>query len=211
MGLYRQRIMSLHEIDRFVRLPTELLEALLQVPLSGAQWRILFWVIRQTYGWNRNRTPFSWYRIAKELALDRGGVSRAGHKLLRKKFLSLEDNRLRVERDTTRWQTSRLPPRRGEASLVAMTDVDADKRHRKAMSGIIGSDDNDHLKRCPESSLFRRAKDSSKDKSKIYKDKPLQKYDDARHRLSATSNNKRPPLAGAAAPVPGKYDSISNN
>src|SRR5258708_35338756 len=103
-------VMNSKETDRFVRLPTEVLEALLHVPLSGAQWRILFWVIRQTYGWNRNRTPFSWYRISKELSLDRGGVVRAGHKLLRKKFLSLEDNQLGVERDTTQWQTWVLAP-----------------------------------------------------------------------------------------------------
>ena len=68
--------------DRFVRLPTELLGALLHARLSGTQWRILLWVIRHTYGWNRSTTAFSWYQIAKELSLDRGGVFRAGKRLL---------------------------------------------------------------------------------------------------------------------------------
>ncbi len=203
--------MNSKEIDRFVRVPTGLLDALLRVQLSGSQWRVLFWVIRQTYGWNRNQTSFSWYRIAKELALDRGGVTRAGHKLLREKLLSLEDNQLRIERDTTRWQNPPLAPDQREPNRRVMTTVNADKCHRKAMTGIIANDDKDHLKRCLPSPLCRGAKDSSKDKSKIYKNRQSQKDDDARHRMTATANVERQLLAGAAAPVPGKYDSISKN
>jgi phage replication O-like protein O len=200
--------MNSREIDRFVRLPTELLEALLKVPLSGAQWRILFWVIRQTYGWNRDQTPFSWYRIAKELGLDRGGVARGGHKLLCEKLLILEDDQLHVERDTNRWNGFRLAPSEGEVKPVAMMDVDADKHHRKAMTGIIGSDDKDRLKRCLESTLFRRAKDSSKDRLKTYNDSG---EPEVRRHTIGIGNSEVRHLAGAAKPIPGKYDRLSED
>ena len=211
VGLYQQTTMNSQETERFVRLPTELLEALLLVPLSGTQWRILFWVIRHTYGWNREQIPFSWYRIGKALTLDRSGVTRAGGKLLREKLLSRQGNQLRVERDITHWLNSQLAPQKEEARRAMMTDVHADKCHRKAMTGIIGSDDKDQLKRGPGSTLFRRAKDSSKDKSKIYKDRTSQNHADNRHRLTSSGDTERQLLAGTATPVPGKYDSISEN
>jgi phage replication O-like protein O len=88
--------------ERFVRVPTHLLEALLRARLSAAQWGIVLWVIRQTLGWNRNTVPFSWYRMAIELAMDRGGVVRAGHRLLCSRILHLEKDEIGIQR--CRWQ-----------------------------------------------------------------------------------------------------------
>jgi hypothetical protein len=65
-------------------------------------------------------------------------------------------------------------------------------------------------KRCQESSVFRRAKDRSKDKSKTYKDR-ISKTADGSHRLAALESTGRQVLAGSAEPVPGKYDGISEN
>ena len=93
--------MAIAPSERFVRLPTPLLEALLGVRLNGTQWRVLLWMIRKTLGWNRNTTSFSWYQIASDLAMDRGGVVRAGHKLLGTGILYSEDCRLGIQRDST--------------------------------------------------------------------------------------------------------------
>lgn len=190
---------------RFVRVPTELLEALLQTPLNGTQWRIVFWVIRHTFGWNRDMTPFSWYQIARDLALDRGGVVRAGNRLIQFRILSAMRNQVGIQRDPAQWQRVRLEPQ-GQG---AMTDVSADECHRKAMTGIIESDDDRHRKRCQESSLFRRAKDRCKDRLKTYKDKHSQNPDDTHPGPTAAKSAGRRPLAGAARPIPGKYDRIS--
>src|ERR1700685_3720438 len=70
------------QFQSFVRLSNDLLEALLRARLNGTQWRILRGVIRQTYGWNRRSTPFTWYKLAKQLCLDRAAVYRAGQALL---------------------------------------------------------------------------------------------------------------------------------
>ncbi len=190
--------------DRFVRLPTELLESLLQVRLSGLQWRILFWVVRQTYGWNRNTAPFSWYRIATDLGINRGGVVRAGNRLLRCGILDLEAGHIGIRQDRTQWGSSRLTPRE------AMPDGIGDKRHLKAMPGDIATGDDWHRKRCQEASFLRRAKDSSKDRLKTYKDKRAHKTDDGRQRFQNGALSEHPP-AGAARPIPGKYDSLSQN
>jgi len=193
--------------DRFVRVPTELLEALLETPLNGTQWRILFWIIRHTLGWNRSMTSFSWYRIARELALDRGGVVRAGTRLIQSGILAVVGDQVGVQQDHSRWPTLRLAPRDGKA----MTDISADTRHRKALTGVPQSADDSHRKRCQESSLFRRAKDRCKDNLKTYKDRPSQKPDDAHRGASTDTSVERRLLAGAAKPIPGKYDRLSQN
>src|SRR5882672_6073138 len=96
------------QTERFVRLPTALLEALVRVRLSGSQWRIVLWVIRQTLGWNRSTTAFSWYRIARDLALDRGGLLRAGRMLLRSGILYSGGGQLGIQEDSTLWQYPRM-------------------------------------------------------------------------------------------------------
>jgi len=186
--------------DRFVRVPTDLFETLLRTRLSGTQWRIVFWVIRRTLGWNRETTPFSWYRMAAELAMDRGGVVRAGHHLLHTGILHLIRDEIGIR------PVEKLPPDSTPASPKrAMTKVSADRRQRKPMTVVIATDDKSQRKRCQESSLFRRAKDSSKDKLKT-KRKAIQIADSARqaslHRACIVSTS------GAAQPIPGKYDNL---
>ena len=192
--------------DRFVRVPTQLLDALLHTPMNGTQWRILFWVIRRTLGWNRDLTPFSWYQIARDLGLDRGGVVRTGNRLTQAGVLSVVGNQIGVGQDPALWQRSRLAPQGG-----VMTDVSADDCHRKAMTEIIENADTRHRRRRRESSLFRRAKDSkdSKDRLKTYKDTHSQTPADAHHDPATTQDVERRLLPGAAKPIPGKYERIS--
>jgi phage replication O-like protein O len=122
--------------DPFVRFPTTLLEKLVNTPLNGTQWRILLWVIRQTYGWHRTNCRFTWYRIAKDLSMDRGGVLRAGTRLLKAGILTVEDDHIGI----------------------------VDTCHREAMTNDIACADNCHRERCLQSALLRRAKDSRKER-----------------------------------------------
>jgi phage replication O-like protein O len=140
--------------DRFLRVPNAFFDALLALRLSGTEWRILLWVIRQTLGWNRTSAPFSWYRMAQDLQADRGGVVRAGHRLMRAGLIVVEANEIRIQQDAALWCA--LATSHGQA----LTNVSADQCPRKAMTGISASDDDRHRKRGPASSVFRRAKDS---------------------------------------------------
>lgn len=155
--------------DRFVRLPTALLEELLRLPLSGTEWSILLWVVRNTHGWNRTYAAFSWYRVAKDLALDRAGAYRRGQKLSRAGVLAIEGSRISIEEDPDRWN---LPRRPGRAMAQTMTPGNVDARHR--MDG-------------QPSAVCRAAKDRTKERTYRY----------ARNAKTT---------AGAAQPVPGKYD-----
>lgn len=151
--------MSMAQLDRFVRIPTELLEALLHARLNGTQCRILLWVIRHTYGWHRRTVVFSWYQIAKALSLDRGGVVRAGNALLQAGILQARDGWLGIQTDRGQWDRGILPPS-DDVSQLWISGIEA-------MTKIIATDDARHRKRCQESSLFRRAKDSSKDRKTV--------------------------------------------
>jgi phage replication O-like protein O len=192
--------------ERFVRFPTMFLEALLQAPLSGTQWRILGWTVRRTWGWNRESTSFSWYRLARDLSLDRAGVARAGRRLLSSGILSEERGKLRAQPDPTHWR-----PLRKAVHGSAATGVNADENHAKPTTGVAIGGDGDPRNGCQESSLFRRAKDSIQDKSKTSKESHPCKSDADRDRFRTSNNTQRPHLAGAAVPIPGKYDRLSQN
>jgi DNA-directed RNA polymerase specialized sigma24 family protein len=81
-----------------VVLPTRLLGPFARNRLSGTQWRILLWVIREISRRKQGTTPFTWSRIAKELFLDRGDAHRAGRTLVRAKILFTANRRIGLRR-----------------------------------------------------------------------------------------------------------------
>ncbi len=153
--------------DKFVRLSTELFEAILRAKFTGVQLHIVLWVVRNTYGWNRKLAAFSWYRVAKDLSLDRGGVVREGNRLLQKQVLYLSNRQIGVQKDYEKWnQTKVSSDSTDDARQLWMTGVSAEPAHRPAMTGIIATHDSSHRKSGQESSLLRRAIDNSKDSTK---------------------------------------------
>lgn len=174
----------------FIRVPTPLFETLLRLSLSGTQWRILLWTIRKTLGWNRATTRFSWYRIAKELSMDRSGVVRAGNHLVNEQVLIIENGRLGIRLEVFGWDEWCLG--KSEDLGPRVTTI---------------RDDGWHRNRGRQASLSRRAKDSSKDFESL--NKHINNVVDVRsednlQRISATARNQHP--AGAALPIPTKYD-----
>jgi phage replication O-like protein O len=89
--------------DRFVRIPSELLEVLFRAHFSGLQFRIVLWVTRNTFGWNRSSAPFTWYRLAKDLNANRGTVFRAGMRLAERRVIRCASRRVGVEPDLASW------------------------------------------------------------------------------------------------------------
>jgi phage replication O-like protein O len=142
--------------ERFVQVPTRVLEGLLRQPLSGTQCRIILWVLRQTYGWHRQTTRFTWYGIARQLSMDRPGVARAGRSLIDAKLLQVDADRICVGDDNNQ--------------MSGVTTFTRDKQHPNERR---------------TSPFLRQAKDSSKERIR----------------------NSHP--AGAAKPISGKYDRLS--
>jgi len=163
----------------FVRIPSGLYDYLLAKRFTASEIRILLWVVRKTFGWNRDTTLFTWYQIAKDLDLDRAGVLRAGKALVAQGVLSTNQGRIGLK---------------GAQSPDATPDFDAGDGSHPVPSG---SGDDDQRNRRQESPVFRRAIDSSKDKHHIWSPSSLPRNPTPLH------------PAGAAQPVAGKYDDIS--
>ena len=195
--------------DRFVRLSTELLEALVSSRLTGVELRIILWVIRHTAGWNRNVTPFTWYRIAKRLGGSRAVVWRAGRNLVKANILFLENRQLGIHKDF-QWRLPRLTPTGDAAQQLWMPGMDVAWEQRRPLPGSNASVAAGQRTRCMEATLFRRAKDSSKDRLKTYK-KPGPLSDASRQRFQNGAFNEQRHPAGAARPIPRKYDSLSED
>ena len=154
--------MEVPQHERFVRFPTALLDALLRAPLTGSQLRIFLWVIRKTIGWGQPWTPFSWCRLAKDLGLDRTAVYRSGQNLLRAKILLQYDNRIGVQADSGAWLI-RSRTRHNRVNQLWLPAIDVVPQQPKLMSGNNGIVVPQQPFCCPATTLFRRAKESSKE------------------------------------------------
>jgi phage replication O-like protein O len=191
--------------DSFVRIPTSLLVALMRSRLSGCQWRVLLWVIRNTYGWNRPWATFTWYRLAKTLDMNRSCALRAGKTLLAAKILGVQSGQVGIQVDSGLWDKRILVPQIDASRQLLMPGIDGASKQRKPMPPSNECGPAKQPRRCQGATLFRRAKDSSKDRLKTYKDRREYKTDDARQRQKGALGE--PPAS--AAPIPGKYERLS--
>jgi phage replication O-like protein O len=200
--------MTFSHLDRFVRLPTELLEALLSSRLTGVELRIILWVIRNTAGWNRTLTPFSWYMIAKKIGGDRAVVWRAGRTLLQAHVLLLEDGQLGINREAAQWRVVRLTPASDAARQLWMPMGDVAQEQRRPLPTSNAAVAAGQRIRCLEATVYRRAKDRCKDRLKTYiKTGAANDASAQRFRDGAISEHRHP--AGAARPIPSKYGRVS--
>jgi phage replication O-like protein O len=182
----------------------------LRARLSGGQWRILLWAVRATYGWNRQWTPFTWYRIAKETRQDRAATYRAGTALLRARVLVQHEAQISVQQDGGAWD-SRIPAARtDDAQQLRMPGTKVAKEQRFPLPASNAAVALKQPMRCREATVLHRAKDSSKDRVKTYRDR-LGHAGRAPHGRGGREDTERPHWAGAAKPIPGKYDSLSQN
>jgi phage replication O-like protein O len=178
----------------FVRLSNQLLGGLLVAPLTAVQLRVALWVLRQTVGWNRPLTKFTWYGIAKDLCLDRAGVLRAGRTLLDGQLLYAESGRIGIEPNPVRWNIRRR---------LRVTGITDDVRPRFTMTRNSEPDVPGQPPRGPGAPLCRRAIDTPKHQKPIHQDRQrgAQKRNFRGWRISA----------GAAEPIPNKYERLSED
>lgn len=75
--------------DGFIRIATEIWEALGQYRLSGEEWLVLNCILRKTYGWHKKKDKISFSQFAKYTGLKRQNVLRALKKLSSKKIIAV--------------------------------------------------------------------------------------------------------------------------
>ncbi len=78
--------------DQFVRLSTELLEAMSQADMSGSEFRVFLAVIRKTYGHQKKTDQISISQLSEATGLSRRGVCKATTSLVNKMALGREQN-----------------------------------------------------------------------------------------------------------------------
>lgn len=140
----------------FVRLPNDLLEELLTRRLTAVQLRLIFWVLRNTVGWNRAVTTFSWYRIAKGTGLDRTGLLRAGRTLQSANILTIDREKIGLVLDPRQWKP--------EAAIDHSVSMDM----HEAIHPKMKMEEAAHLTSRPPSSSDRRLKDSRDRKTETH-------------------------------------------
>ena len=82
--------------DGFIRLSTEVVEALAKQRVSGEEMQCLWVIIRKTYGWNKKEDWISLSQFAELTGINKGNVRRALCKLIDKNMVVKKDYAFRV-------------------------------------------------------------------------------------------------------------------
>ena len=78
--------------DGHIDVANELAEAFFNLQLSGNQWRILWVIFRQTYGWKKKTDRISITFFQKKTRLDRRNIVRALNAMVERKIVVKNDN-----------------------------------------------------------------------------------------------------------------------
>ena len=90
--------------DGYTKIANELLEALSRSNLSPYESRVLWFVIRQTYGWKKKTDLISLSQIVKGTGIEKGNTSRALKSLiLRQIVVRLDNKQLGFNKDYDSW------------------------------------------------------------------------------------------------------------
>lgn len=94
--------------DGYTRVANELAEAIFRFPFSGQEFRVVFWVLRNIYGWKgRKQTlPISVRSLAKEISMPPATASWVMRGLgVRGVIMRLESGSLRLNKNYEEWLT----------------------------------------------------------------------------------------------------------
>lgn len=113
----------------YTAIANELIEAFMRLNLSQHSWRILFCVIRYSYGWNKKSASLTCTQISRLTGIDVRLVPRTLRNLLGKNVIVREKNSFKLQKDYSRWLSSAVM----KVSSVQMSSV--------VMKNIISSDE----------------------------------------------------------------------
>lgn len=89
--------------DGHTDIANELLEAFSRVNLSPYEWRVVFCILRKTYGWHRKADRIALSQIGDMTRLLKPHVCRAKQRLLKKCILIEQDGKLGLQKDYEQW------------------------------------------------------------------------------------------------------------
>ena len=121
--------------DRFARFPVALLEALIQARLSAIQARVIYWVIRHTFGWHKQWAPYTWYRISEDMGAARSAVYRAGRRLIQAGVLAEHQGQLAVQMHLAVWNRKLFEKSAADKHLWITSNSTNDQNHEALLPG----------------------------------------------------------------------------
>ncbi|MBT9132974.1 MAG: hypothetical protein DDT33_01505 [Firmicutes bacterium] len=94
----------------YTKLANELIEAFCRINLSSYESRILWCIIRKTYGWKKKVDRLSNSQIVQATGISKGHVSRALKSLRAKNIVTCSGNKqIGIQKDYSLWQIQKLP------------------------------------------------------------------------------------------------------
>jgi phage replication O-like protein O len=90
--------------DGFTRIAHEILEALSKVNLSPYESRIMWCILRKTYGHHKKTDRIALSQISEATGLDRGNASRALRSLKKRNIIASEGHQIGLQKDHEKWR-----------------------------------------------------------------------------------------------------------
>jgi len=146
----------------YTAIANELIEAFMRLNLSCYEWRILFCIIRFSYGWNKKTAQLTCTQLSKLTGIDVRLIPRALKSLQKKNIIIRDKNTLQLQKDYHKWTSSIKM-----SSLQMKNFISTDENPSSLqMKNFISTDEKNSSKYYSANDL-REAKDIYKD---IYKD-----------------------------------------
>ena len=89
--------------DGYTRIANVILEGLCRINLTSYQTRVLFYIFRKTYGYNKKEDWISVNQIAKATRIRQTHVSRAKKELLLRKIITSNGTKIAFQKNSTMW------------------------------------------------------------------------------------------------------------
>jgi phage replication O-like protein O len=94
-----------HLEDNFTQVPNDILDALARTDLSQNESKIVFLVIRKTFGWHKKTDWISLSQIEEGTGIAKPNICRSLRALKRKGIIVRQDHRhIGLQSDYTKWQ-----------------------------------------------------------------------------------------------------------
>ena len=105
--------------DCFTKIPNKILEALSQTKLTSYEYRVLLFIIRKTYGWNKETDWIALSQFYESTGILKPNISRTLKKLERRNIIIRGDRKhIGLQKDYRRWKQE---PQRLRNSRVTVT------------------------------------------------------------------------------------------
>jgi phage replication O-like protein O len=194
----------------------ELAEAFFNLQVSGRQWRLIWVILRKTYGWKKKEDRISVSFFEKKTGLDRWNIHRELKKLIARKIIFKNDNGFiasyGLQKDYSKWITETIIKNDNDKTVVENDNRPLSKLTTKPLSKMTPTKETKETiqKKWPERPSPKALETFLKVKTEeIYQSFP-RKADPSNSFKSITRILKNPP-PDLICPVGGLMLAVKNN